>query len=256
MDRTPTTDRSVILRDAELVDVAVNCITVEHRVNCRTSIDPSRVKLLTRAIFAGSDIGELVIADVEGTLTLIDGYHRYQALITTETQSIGALKLPGSLTLQEAQWVAFALHWKAERPLSSKERKEGFKAFIKADGHVKVRTSQGRKDRYKSYREIGAELGFSHQTIFNWMSDLFPRIAEAMGREATEADKPTLCRKERALKARLQAITHYSNQIANLSRTGEEATEHAREALSKALGKLGVDLTSAEVSSQSEYDFT
>ena len=77
---TPTPDRLAILRDAELVDVAVNCLTVETDINCRTRIDPHRVKLLRRAMLSGSDTGELVIAEVEGTLSLIDGFHRYYAM--------------------------------------------------------------------------------------------------------------------------------------------------------------------------------
>lgn len=240
MNGTPTTDRLAILKDAELVDVAVDCLTVEPQINCRTRIDPHRVKLLRRAILSGSDIGEIVIAEVEGTLSLIDGFHRYYAMVDIDdARRLGALRLRGSYSLREAQWIAYALHWKAEKPLSSRERKEGFKAFVRAKGHLKGKPKRGRSARYKSYREIGAELGYSHTTIYNWMNDLFPRIASAMGREAEATDKPVVCREERALRQRLAAITQHADQITSLARGGEPLMEAAKQKLQDALEKLG-----------------
>lgn len=255
MNGTPTTDREAILMDAELVDVAVDCLTVETQINCRTRIDPHRVKLLRRAILSGSDIGEIVIAEVEGTLSLIDGFHRYYAMVDIDdARRVDALRLRGSFTLHEARWIAFALHWKAEKPLSSRERKEGFKAFIKARGHLKGKPKRGRAAPYKSYREIGAELGYSHQTIYNWMNDLFPRIANAMGREAEATENPIVCREERALRQRLAEITQHANQITSLARGGDSLMEAAREKLSEALNNLSPSLPEHAVK-PFDYDF-
>ena len=252
---TPTPDRLAILRDAELVDVAVNCLTVETDINCRTRIDPHRVKLLRRAMLSGSDTGELVIAEVEGTLSLIDGFHRYYAMSEIDSANrMKAWRLKGQFTLHQARWIAYALHWKAEKPLSSRERKEGFKAFVKAQGHLKTAPKQGRSARYKSYREIGTELGYSHQTIFNWMKDLFPRIADAMGREAEPTENPVVCREERALRRRLAAITQHTSQITSLARGGDSLMEAAREHLAGALRDLNGPLPTTAVEPLG-YDF-
>ena len=95
---TPTPDRLAILKDAERITVAVDCLSVEDSLSCRNKLDEARIVLISRAIKAGSNIGELVVANVEGVLTLIDGFHRYYALLRSGQGMAKAFLIQGDLT--------------------------------------------------------------------------------------------------------------------------------------------------------------
>jgi hypothetical protein len=151
-------------------------------------------------------------------------------LLRARTERASFLLLPGDRSLDEARWISAALNWKAQLKLSKAERKEGFKAYIRAGGHVRLATARGTPDRYKSYREIAQELGIPKSTVFRWISDNFPALAEAMGEpEAASVTKKT--RGERLFESRLEGIQRGAKQIAAVGSTDAQLAEVAQVAL-------------------------
>ncbi len=237
MTGIPPPDRDAILKDAQRVDLSLDSIAFEDRISTRKRLDQAHINVLFNAIRAEADIGEPVIARVEGCLSVVDGFHRFAAMLRSETARANFLLLPGELTLDEARWVFAALNWKAQLKFSKAERKDGFKAYIRAGGHVRFATARGTPDRYKSYREIAQELGLPKSTVFRWISDNFPSLAEAMGDPDT-ADVTKKTRGERLFEARVQDIRRNAKQIANQGRASNELTEIAKVALYNAFVSL------------------
>ncbi len=230
MTGIPPPDREAILKNAERVNLSLDGIACEPRISARRKIDDAHVSVLFNAVRAEADIGELVIARVEGCLSVIDGFHRFAALAQSGAARANFLLLPGDLTFDEARWMFAALNWKAQLKLSKAERKDGFKAYIKAGGHVRLATRRGAQDRYKSYREIAKEMGIPKSTVFRWISESFPRLADAMGApELSNVTKKT--RGERLLESRAQEIVRTAQQIAARGSACAELSEIAQVAL-------------------------
>ncbi len=237
MTGIPPPDREAILRDAQRVNLALDGIAFEPRISARRRLDEVHVNVLFNAIRAEADLGEPVIARVEGCLSVVDGFHRFAALLRSKTERANFLLLPGELSLDEARWISAALNWKAQLQLSKAERKDGFKAYIRAGGHVRLATARGTPDRYKSYREIAKELGIPKSTVFRWISDNFPPLAEAMGApDGGSVTKKT--RGERLFESRVEGIQRSAKQIAALGSADTELAEVAQVALYRAFCEI------------------
>ena len=62
-------------------------------------------------------------------------------------------------------------------PLKQSELRLVFRAYIRAQRHVLT------TGKLKSYRDIAADLGKPHGTIYNWMKKDFPRVAAQLSGE-------------------------------------------------------------------------
>lgn len=147
---------------------------------CRSPAFQIRRKLCQRtvnkyaaAIKSGQQLPPLQVAVVDGVPCLVDGYHRAAALELLEHNEGEAITIKA--TRDEAQWMAAKANMEHGLPLKSAEIREAFKVYI--------RTKQYKKGRgqWKSYREIGLELGRSHNTIRNWMRQDFRKLFNAYG---------------------------------------------------------------------------
>ncbi len=225
-------DPAALLASAERRMVALGDLRVDPSVSCRSRIHDGRVRLMAEALRTEAGLEPLVVAVIDNAVTLIDGHHRYRALLATGEGRTAVLVLPNVTDREEARWLAFWLHWRAALPLTRKERRLGFRAYVEAGHHLATRFG-----RLKTYRTIATELGLPKSTLWHWMREEFPSIAARMAKEETDASAhaKTSRRKARDLKA----VRHHANQLALLARGGSLVAVEARDELAAALRRFG-----------------
>lgn len=243
-------DPAALLARAERRSIALSDLLVDPDVSCRNRIHDGRIRLMAEAVRTGNDLEPLVVAIVDGAVTLIDGHHRYQALLEVERGRTEVLVLSDVSTRADARWLAFWLHWRAALPLTRKERREGFRAYVGAGHHLATRFG-----RIKTYRAIAADLGLPKTTLWNWMRVEFPSIAAKMAKEETEVSQEA---KQDAVRRRaLRVVRHHADQLALLAREGSQVADEAQKALVAALRRAGDQrpLEAILEASEDEYNF-
>lgn len=155
--------------------VELDEIIIDRRFQVRNRTDAQTVKTYTSAMQAGSEFPPVTLAEIDGRLFLIDGFHRFDAATSIGRQGIEAVVVP--MTEREALKTSAVANLTHGLRLTKTEKLNAFKQFIKGGGHLKER------GKLKSYREIASELhGIgTHGTVRNWMVKHFPRIAHQMG---------------------------------------------------------------------------
>ena len=139
----------------------------------RQKLCASTVNKYAAAIKAGQQLPPLQVAVVAGVPCLVDGYHRAAALEVLGNDTADAIIYEA--TQDEAQWMAAKANMQHGLPLKPREVREVFKVYIRTKRHRKGR------GKLKTYREISAELGRSHNTIRNWMKADFPKLFRIYG---------------------------------------------------------------------------
>lgn len=155
--------------------VELDEIIRDRRFQVRSRTDAQTVKAYASAMQAGSEFPPVTLAEIDGRLFLIDGFHRFEAAISIGRQSMEASVV--TMTEREALKASAVANLTHGLRLTKTEKLNAFKQFIKGGGHLKER------GKLKSYREIASELhGIgTHGTIRNWMMKHFPKVARRMG---------------------------------------------------------------------------
>lgn len=171
------------LKTINLMEIEINPI-----LQARADMKPNTVKDYEKAYNNGANFPPLLVAEVndykgESAYLLLDGWHRRQALINIKSVNpveVRALKIPIGTPIQSLIFLGGRENLRNGLPLSSKDKRELFKAYINGNHH-KV----GRK--YKSYREIAKDLNLvTYQTLHTWMQKDYPAIATRMRIEHKE----------------------------------------------------------------------
>jgi hypothetical protein len=251
IDGAQLLDPAAVLASSERRSLALSDLRVDPALACRRALDPRRIRLMTEAHRSGAKLEPLVVAILDDTITLVDGHHRYHALLAAGEGRTAAFLLTDVHSRQEARWLAFWLHWKAAKPLSQRERREGFKAYVAADKHLATRFG-----RVKQYRTMAAELGLAHTTLWRWVKEDFPSIAARLSREpgSDRESRPPTPNAERQAR---EALQHHANQIALIARGQTRLQADAKDALMAALRRLGDERPAAAIleASRDGYDF-
>jgi ParB-like chromosome segregation protein Spo0J len=244
-------DPAAILASAEQRSMALSDLLVDSDISCRAKIHDSRVRLMVEALRTGGDLAPLVAAVIDDTVTLIDGHHRYWALLAADIARTEVLVLTGVTKREEARWIAFWLHWRAALPLTRAERRAGLSAYIEAGHHHATRFG-----RLKTYRDISADLGIPRSTLWHWLREDFPAIAARMAKEPEEAQRAASS--DGVNKRLLRTVAHHADQLALLAKQGSAVAEEAREALRVALRRCGDKrpLEAVLAPSATDYCFT
>jgi ParB-like chromosome segregation protein Spo0J len=180
----------------------------------------------------GGDLEPLVVVVIDAVVTLVDGHHRYRALLSHGLGSADVLVLRGDISREEARWLAFWLHWRAALPLTRKERRAGFCAYVEAGHHRATRFG-----RIKTYRDIAKDLGLPRSTLWHWMREKFPAIAAKMAKEVVDEPRDAGAGDRSA--SNLRAIRHHAGQLALLAGKTSAVADEARNALIEALRRSG-----------------
>lgn len=159
-----------------LTNVSINQIARDAKFQVRKRLNEATVKRYENNYRAGRTMPPVKIALVKDVPVLVDGWHRLKAL-----ENLGKAHVEAEVqktTRREALWLAASANLSHGLPLKSAELRAVFRAYIRSDQHVLT------NGRLKSYREIAADLGKPHGTIYNWMRKDFPRVAAKLSGDA------------------------------------------------------------------------
>ena len=189
--------------------IQIDRVVRDHSLQVRTKIDSATVGRYAAAMEQGAAFPPIKVADVGGSLLLVDGWHRIEAAGRVGRERIAATIIP--MSREAALWEAAKANLAHGLPLTRRgERTNVFRAYVQAGQHRKKRG-------YKSYREISMELQglAAHTTIRYWMKAHFPGIAGRMGNSATQgnasADYPPMDPDAINFPAAMQALTDALN---------------------------------------------
>lgn len=170
--------------------VSLTALIQDEATQIREEIDWKLVEEYRRQMLAGAVFPPITVApvddmDLERGFVLVDGWHRTKAAEAIGQAFMEATVITGA-SPDEYRWIAAQNNMTHGKRLKPSERREVFKAYVKAGRHRKP----GKKShavRVKSAREMSRELGgiISARTIPVWMRKDFPAIYRLMG-EAVE----------------------------------------------------------------------
>jgi len=212
---------------------------VRHKLNDKA------VKLYRAQTEAGSVPPPIKVARLpNGALYLVDGWHRIEAGALQSMPSLvgqEVLAHVASLSEKDAQWEAARANMTHGVQLGPKDRRNVFRAFIKARKH---RRPDG---QFVTYRDIAAELGMPWSTLRNWMRQDFPSVFKAMGGAEggnPDAEQPPVemvSLEEQQKREALKALEDTGRGLEEMSAQGRwEVVEQLRRVMDKAMS-LGVE---------------
>lgn len=155
----------------------------------RRRLDEANLNRLRGAYRSGAEVSPITLAFLDEATSplpvIIDGHHRVTVL---ETMAQDAIRRGDrrpilvkaffmKLGTAEGRWRAASANGAHGAPLKGAEVRAMFRRFVEAGHH---KHSDG---HFKSYREIGREIGKTHPTIMSWMQGDFPLEARQMGNE-------------------------------------------------------------------------
>jgi hypothetical protein len=158
--------------------VRLDALALLPDMQVRTRTNPSVVEGYRRAMAAGAQFPPIRVANVGGALILTDGFHRVTAMRALNWSEVEAAVFEAA-NLDVARWDGGRANLSHGLRLTRTDRREVFRAYVKAGAH---RTKPNGRGRVKSYREMSADLpGFPHTTLRNWMRADFPSVYRALG---------------------------------------------------------------------------
>jgi ParB-like nuclease domain len=159
--------------------IQIDQLVLDPAFQVRNKLNDKAIRQYREQYRFERELDPIRVAEVEGMWILIDGWHRVTALRQLERRYVDAEIEP--MSRNDALWAASTANTKHGVQLSRTEHINVFNNYIATGRHIKRKGPTG--VRYKSYREIAEELplGRSHVTIYNWMKEHHPGIANAMG---------------------------------------------------------------------------
>jgi transposase len=158
---------------------------------------------------AGAEFPPVTLAHIDGSLYLVDGWHRVAAALANNQYLIWADV--SKMTFDEARWYAAKANTEHGLPLKAKELRDVFRAFIETNRHM-----QGQK--LMPYREIAKRIGKGFSTIRNWMKADYPRLFEKYQQMANGTPDDTDFDREAKMMER--RLTKAEADIRNVRNTG------------------------------------
>lgn len=153
------------------VSLAQLCRSKDFQV--RSKLCANTVQRYAAAIKAGQTLPPLQIALVDGVPCLVDGYHRAAALEFLGFEEADSIVTEA--TRDDAQWMAAQANMTHGLPLKPREVREVFRVYIRTGRYKKG------SGKWKSYRDMGEELGRPFSTIRSWMEKDFKKLYHTYG---------------------------------------------------------------------------
>lgn len=162
--------------------IPFNALAGHLEKQVRGKTNTATVNSYARAMRSGEIFPPLTVAEVGGSLILVDGFHRRAAYDQNgEWQAL--CEIIPCVSLEQALWWAFNANTRHGLPLKSKAKREAFRAYINAGNHELMGGG------FQSYRDIAAAItGSTHVMIWRWMQQEFPDLFITMSGGGDEAD--------------------------------------------------------------------
>ena len=157
------------------VRVSVKDIVKRPEWQLRTSLNQARVRQYRSVYKSGAKtMPPIELADVRGTLYLVDGWRRLAAQEELGWHEVEATVK--KMTASDAEWQAAAANLTHGEALKKPERRLAFNKFIKTRRH---KNSNGNT---MSYREMATAFGGdpSHVTVRSWIKADHPVVFKAL----------------------------------------------------------------------------
>lgn len=163
-ERTPT---------EETVPLA-NIVTLPDMQPREKGLHLATVRRYKQAMDAGEVFPPILLARVNGALILVDGWHRLEAM-RARGQWETVAEIRDAESMAEARLWGYEANRKHGLPLTNSELRQMFRVYLKAGRHRGRRRGQ-----FKSYREMGEELGIPKSTLASWTRADAPSLARAL----------------------------------------------------------------------------
>lgn len=161
--------------------VLIDRLVLNPEFQVRVKLDEHAIRRYAALYVADRRLDPIRVADVDGVLIVVDGWHRLEALKLSHASHAQAVVT--AMTRDEAKWEAATANAAHGVQLKRADLVNVFKLYVRSGRHVRKKGEAGRILSYKSYREMANELPFprSHGTIRNWMFKYFPGVAYKIG---------------------------------------------------------------------------
>jgi hypothetical protein len=194
--------------------VPIHDILRDASLQVRQRVDPRTVHKYAEAMRADAEFPPVTLAHIDGSLYLVDGWHRVAAALANNQFLV--LADVSEMTLDEARWYAAKANTEHGLPLKAKEVREVFRAFIDTRQHV---LGSGDK-RLMPYREIAKRIGKPFSTTRNWMEADYPHLFEKYKQMANGVpDATDFDREAKAMERQLTKAEADIHNVRNIGRT-------------------------------------
>lgn len=170
------------MSDADRRILPFNALAKHLQQQVRGATIPATVNRYRLAMKNGDVFPPITVADIHGSLVLVDGFHRcaaYEALGEWQTEC----DVVPCESLEQALWLAFNANMQHGQPLKANALRPAFRAYIKAGNHV------GKNGALQSYRSLARTItGASYSAIRRWMEKDFPEVFAVMAGGMDEAE--------------------------------------------------------------------
>jgi hypothetical protein len=191
--------------------VALKDILRDDALQVRAKVDHRVVLKYAEKMRAGAEFPPIKLARINGSLYLVDGWHRFGAACENDQWYLWADI--SDMTLDEARWQAAKANTQHGLPLKTREYRDVFRAFIDSDQHT-----QGKK--LMPYREIATQIGKPFSTIRNWMEADYPRLFKKYQQNANGVPGEAVDdREEKQMRRRLGDAEAALYNVKNIGRT-------------------------------------
>lgn len=165
--------------------VYLSDIVCSDEMQPRAKTDSRMVEHYRLAMSNGAKFPPIVVARLNGTMILVDGFHRAAAMSLRGVHQALA-DIHDVTSWEEAHWLAFQSNMTHGVPLKRAELRGAFRAYMKAKRHV------DEHGRLKSYRAIATELNgvVSYSGVRRWMKKDFPRVYRALSNSEDQPRSP------------------------------------------------------------------
>ena len=168
----------------EIVEVQIKDIIADPSFQARFKLDRGQIKRYATVYRSEKHtMPPIELADVEGVLYLVDGWHRLEAQKGINGTNETVKAVVHHMNISEARWRSALSNLSHGLPLKPKEIRNVFKIYIKTRKHRKA------DGTLKSYREIASDLEgiVAYTTIRNWMKADFPKLFSKYSGESSGA---------------------------------------------------------------------
>lgn len=145
--------------------------------------DTALARQYKEAMDAGHDFPPITLVREGGAFILVDGWHRVMAM-EMRGQHITDAEIHPDVSPEVMRLMAYEGNARHGLGPTRLERREMFRAYLKAKRHHKKR-----KGTFKSYGEMGADLGLPKSTVATWTRADAPKLADALGGKAKGATR-------------------------------------------------------------------